>query len=461
MFKTIPGNTYLEISLDGQIRTKDETACTPIVTDGKVEVHMFGTKRTVDLDWLRHVAWYEVPERFLEVTYFTELTGVLGMTKSGVMCNFTKPVYYTDGFRIVPSFHYYAVNRSGDRAIDTRTGHDVQIHSRTEEGYLTVDIYDPDRCKTREVVLHRLVAMAWVKNRAPHTRIIVNHKDSDRTNPHADNLEWCTPSENTVHAFEAGQWDCNMPCMVRDFETGDIEHYRSVTVASEAMGLSIPTNMKALCINKPHRLINDMYELKLKDDKTPWKTISVRNAKERGQYTIGIKWPDGRTQLVYNAAKLRKILGTWNISGIEALIDKAEILHPGIRIYYCDNSRRDSYQAMCLKTKEVYEADTIRKLADVTGLSFTNIQSALTANSYRPTMGYLVRFATNKPWDMDYKTDPTASWCITARCPSTEEVFTFPSVRAAATHFQVDRSVIANRLRTGKMLSGFSLKKDE
>ncbi|MEG7677044.1 HNH endonuclease, partial [Listeria monocytogenes] len=34
--------------------------------------------------------------------------------------------------------------------------------------------------------------------------IPVNHKDGNKTNNVVDNLEWCTHSQNTIHAYSTG-----------------------------------------------------------------------------------------------------------------------------------------------------------------------------------------------------------------------------------------------------------------
>lgn len=53
------------------------------------------------------------------------------------------------------------------------------------------------------VRLHRVIAIAFHGlARAPDMQ--VNHKDGDRTNNAASNLEWVTPSENCLHAYQSG-----------------------------------------------------------------------------------------------------------------------------------------------------------------------------------------------------------------------------------------------------------------
>jgi hypothetical protein len=50
--------------------------------------------------------------------------------------------------------------------------------------------------------IHRLVAIAFLPN--PDNLPEVNHKDSVRSNNHADNLEWVTSQQNARHAFDSG-----------------------------------------------------------------------------------------------------------------------------------------------------------------------------------------------------------------------------------------------------------------
>lgn len=54
----------------------------------------------------------------------------------------------------------------------------------------------------KDAYIHRLVACAFCEN--PDGLLEINHKDGDKKNNRADNLEWCTRSENNKHAFRTG-----------------------------------------------------------------------------------------------------------------------------------------------------------------------------------------------------------------------------------------------------------------
>jgi hypothetical protein len=56
--------------------------------------------------------------------------------------------------------------------------------------------------KQKTFTIHRLVATAFIENL--HNYDYVNHKDGDKTNNRVDNLEWCTASENMLHAVKLG-----------------------------------------------------------------------------------------------------------------------------------------------------------------------------------------------------------------------------------------------------------------
>jgi hypothetical protein len=50
--------------------------------------------------------------------------------------------------------------------------------------------------------VHRMVALAFLGE--PVGKMDVNHKDGNKKNNSLSNLEWCTRSENQIHAFSTG-----------------------------------------------------------------------------------------------------------------------------------------------------------------------------------------------------------------------------------------------------------------
>jgi hypothetical protein len=73
-------------------------------------------------------------------------------------------------------------------------------YSVDKNGYSIVSINKEGRVTSFR--LHRLVASHFIVNEQDKPE--VNHKDGNKLNNTIDNLEWCTRSENELHAYETG-----------------------------------------------------------------------------------------------------------------------------------------------------------------------------------------------------------------------------------------------------------------
>lgn len=89
------------------------------------------------------------------------------------------------------------VYRSG-RVENVRTGRSMV--RRINSGYLAVFAMDPVSKKTRQILLHRLVWIAF-RGRILDCTLQVNHKDGDKTNCRLRNLELLTGVENVQHSI--------------------------------------------------------------------------------------------------------------------------------------------------------------------------------------------------------------------------------------------------------------------
>jgi hypothetical protein len=91
----------------------------------------------------------------------------------------------------------YAVSTLGEVAnADT-----LRILAQTLDlgGYPVVNLYDPAKHTVR---VHRMVAECFIAN--PKNLPVVNHLDGNKQHNTVTNLEWCTHSENTQHAYDIG-----------------------------------------------------------------------------------------------------------------------------------------------------------------------------------------------------------------------------------------------------------------
>lgn len=109
--------------------------------------------------------------------------------------------------------------RSLDRRVKTRSpgAEDFFRAGRTiapkqrHGGYLGVQLWRDGN--VRQICIHRLVAQAFVPN--PHNLPQVNHKDENKLNNRADNLEWCVPKYNANYGNRNEKMSRNNPLRKR------------------------------------------------------------------------------------------------------------------------------------------------------------------------------------------------------------------------------------------------------
>jgi len=94
----------------------------------------------------------------------------------------------------------YEVSSLG-KVRNTHTRH-VLKPAPNSQGYLCVLLYKGSKASRRSFLVHRLVAEAFLAN--PSTLPQVNHRNGQKQDNRAFNLEWCTPAHNMRHAVEIG-----------------------------------------------------------------------------------------------------------------------------------------------------------------------------------------------------------------------------------------------------------------
>lgn len=111
-------------------------------------------------------------------------------------------------------------------------------------GYAQVTLYN--KTVRHKFLVHRLVADAFIPN--PNNLPQVNHKDENRLNNSADNLEWCTAEYNNAYGTARIRIidTVSTPIEQLTFDNKVIAIYRSARIASEILGIPHGTLKSAI-----------------------------------------------------------------------------------------------------------------------------------------------------------------------------------------------------------------------
>lgn len=146
----------------------------------------------------------------------------------------------------------YQVSNAGNvRSLNyMRTGQIRNLKQANDVGdYKKVQLVG-DGGKVFNLFVHVLVAKCFVPGEAEGLE--VNHKDFDRSNNHASNLEWTSHADNIMHSHKAGRR--KIPYQgkkVRQYtkEGAFVKEYDSANLAAEESGAK-ESNIIACCRKK-------------------------------------------------------------------------------------------------------------------------------------------------------------------------------------------------------------------
>ena len=139
------------------------------------------------------------------------------------------------------------------------TGRLLALNDINRVGYRRVTLSRPI---TKRFFVHRLVAYHFCEGYSKE--LVVNHKDGNKQNNRADNLEWVTRSENDLHAYRnnlrhlAGaaiiqQAKSNRRVIIRLYDTNEIKFiFSNYRECAKYFGLH-PTYVQQCC-NGRHKL---------------------------------------------------------------------------------------------------------------------------------------------------------------------------------------------------------------
>lgn len=298
--------------------------------------------------------------------------------------------------RVIPGYENYAVCEVG---LVLSIERNIFLQHYLLNGYLAVDTFRGSITET--LPLHRAVALAWVINEDPINFSVVNHKDGDPLNNHRLNLEWTTYSGNNLHAINNGLRPDNIPCKIRDFFTGEIHYFASISQANVFMGISRETPVEHLKPKLIGRLVANKYEFKFSNENTPWFYENREALVKPSRFMVTVINEDKTTNEVFSNRTLLKQYQLYDSEdkSIPGLVDFARKIYPEKEFSVLDGYSQERY-----------------------------FQERNTNPSIR----------------------------ISVLAINGNKRINFDSLRKCSDHFNVDRSSILNRLDNGKNLNGWT-----
>lgn len=159
--------------------------------------------------------------------------------------NYIEDINNKDIWKKIEKYDNYKISIDG-RVYNTKKKRLSNISLASKREYLAVSLNKNNMCK--RFAIHTLVAKAFISN--PKNLPFVNHKDGNKLNNHAFNLEWITQKGNAQHAHDIGLNSSKKAVIQLDKEENEIRRFDSIKEAELYFGCYRSSTIGKVCNGK-------------------------------------------------------------------------------------------------------------------------------------------------------------------------------------------------------------------
>lgn len=365
------------------------------VQDGKLKIYFQGRTRELYFEWVKYLAIYNIyfPKYLANRIFSVRFARSNGKHFSDEMIVYSAspiPLPHKPEYRLLVRYPDYAINAEGV-IINVKTMEVVNFRNSNPKpsAYYCVTLYCRYRKRMHIFTVHRLVALAWVKNKDWDKFQFVNHIDGNKHNNYSNNLEWVTLSENIQHAYDNNLNNNKYVCHIRNIDTGKEYACKSIIEACEIMGRRFYSQGDRNV--KPYDILqgkHGRFEFKHDNEDRDWyyKGVEFNYFSSVYNSIYLITEQSGKKICYPSHAIIAKVYLNLDVKGRQdSLMESLPTLTKGRVIKYEIIREPLSYNGIEIKdytTNEIHYANNIKEAAEITGLKENTINKALKADMY-------------------------------------------------------------------------------
>lgn len=169
-------------------------------------------------------------------------------------------------YRMIARYPRYFVNRNG--SVWDSKNNKILPHRHSILLYPTVYLQD-QATKQKCLLVHKLVALAWVSNNDYINNNVIDHIDNNKKNCYYKNLRWCSSNLNVTKRQHGNEK--NGSIITRNADTGEIKEYLNMSECSlDLFNSKVDTNASILRFGKIWKTPKGRFEIYKKTDFKKW-----------------------------------------------------------------------------------------------------------------------------------------------------------------------------------------------